>query len=83
MASLQIENIPESLLKNLFEAAAKSGRSVNELAVEAMKLGVQVAQRDRAWVEERLAAAAALRASMPGVWITNDDIRAARDEGRE
>jgi len=82
MASLQIENVPESLLRSLREAAARSGRTMNEQVVESLKGALEVVQRDRAWVEERLAAAAALRESMSGVWITDDEIRAARDEDR-
>ena len=82
MASLQIDNIPDSLLRRLREAAARSGRTINEQVVESLKGALEVVRRDRVWVEERLAAAAALRKSMAGVWITDDEIRAARDEDR-
>jgi len=82
MASLQIDNIPESLLRGLREAAKRSGRTMNEQIVESLKGALEIVQRDRAWIEDRLAAAAALRESMAGVWITDDEIRAARDEDR-
>jgi plasmid stability protein len=82
MASLHVENIPDPLLTKLRETALRFGHSLDEEVVEVLKLGIQVARRDRAWVDERLAAAKALRDSAPGAWITDEQIRAARDEGR-
>lgn len=82
MASLKIENIPESLLKSLGEVARASGRSLDEQAIQSLAVGIRVSRRDRAWVEERLAAAKAVRDGAPNAWITDEDIRAARDEGR-
>ena len=52
------------------------------LTDEVLKSAREWGRRDQAWVEERLATASALRESIPGAWITDDEIRAARDEGR-
>jgi len=58
------------------------GDLVNEPADERKNRGAALESRDCKWVEERLAAAAELRGSMPGVWITDEEIRVSRDEGR-
>ena len=83
MATLHLENVPESLVDDLREQAKRLGKNVDQQAVEALRLGVETARRDRAWIDERLEAARALRESMPNAWLTEEMIRAARDEVRD
>jgi hypothetical protein len=82
MATLHLENVPEALVNELEEEAARLGKDINTQAAEFLRLGIEAAHRNHKWVEERLAAARATRTSMPDAWITEEQIRAARDEGR-
>ena len=82
MPNLNLQNVPEPVIERLRETAAKTGRSIDEQAVEALRIGVvEITPRTRAWVDGRLAAARTLRQSLR-TWITEEAIRAARNEGR-
>jgi hypothetical protein len=83
MATLHLQNVPGNILADLTRDAAREGKRAEERALELLRLGLETARRDRKWVEERLAAADAIRAASPNAWITDEMIRAARDEGRE
>lgn len=79
MATLTIKNIPEKLRKRLKESAAQHRRSINSEAISCLErvlVGSRVDPRDF------LVRARALRERMPHVFITDKDLRAAKNEGR-
>jgi plasmid stability protein len=83
MARLHLEDVPDAVVDELEREAARTGKGAEQRAVELLRLGLSTARRDRAWIEERLAVAAAIRAASPNAWVTEEMIRAARDEGRQ
>lgn len=82
MALLHLQDVPDEVVDDLEKDAARTGKRAEQRAVELLRLGLSTARRDRAWIEERLATAARIRAASPKAWLTEEMIRAARDEGR-
>ncbi len=79
MATLTIKNIPEKLRKRLKESAAQHRRSINGEAISCLETVLVGSKVDP---QQFLARARALRARMPRMFITDKDLRAARDKGR-
>jgi antitoxin FitA len=79
MATLTIKNIPEELRKRLKESATQHRRSINSEAIQCLEKALVGSRVDPT---EFLARARALRERMPDMYITDEDLRAARNEGR-
>jgi plasmid stability protein len=79
MATLTIKNIPEKLRERLKESAAQHRRSINGEAICCLEKALV---DNRVDPEEFLARARALRARMPRVFVTERDLRAAKNQGR-
>jgi len=79
MATLTIKNVPEKLHKRLKESAVEHRRSINSEAISCLET-VLVARR----VDPRefLAKVDALHKRMPRMYITEEFLRAAKNEGR-
>ena len=80
MATLTIKNLPETLHKRLKESAALHRRSVNSEAICCLEkvLGAH----HRVDPKEFLAEVDARRKRMPYVNLTEEFLRAAKNEGR-
>jgi len=79
MATLTIKNIPEKLRKRLKASAARHRRSIN---VEVISCLEKALVGDRVDPEDFLAQARSLRARMPRVFVTERDLRVAKNQGR-
>jgi plasmid stability protein len=78
MATMTLKNVPDELYERLKRSAERHRRSVNKEAITRLEqaLGGRI---DSAELLEQIRAA---RAQMRDVYVTDDDLRAARDEGR-
>ena len=79
MATLTIKNIPEKLRQRLKQSVLEHRRSINGEAISCLEKALV---GDRVDPEDFLARACALRARMPKVFVTQRDLRAARNQGR-
>jgi plasmid stability protein len=79
MATLTIKNIPEKLHQRLKDSAAQHRRSINGEAISCLEKALV---GNRVDPEDFLTRARALRARMPKVFVTQKDLRAARNQGR-
>ena len=79
MATLTIKNIPEELRKRLKESAARHRRSMNEEAISCLQNALV---GDRVNPKDFLAQVRSLRARMPRVFVTERDLRVAKNQGR-
>ncbi len=79
MPTLTIRNIPEKLYQRLEESAAQHRRSINGEAISCLEKALVGNRLDP---EVFLAQVRSLRASMPRVFVTERDLRAARNQGR-
>jgi plasmid stability protein len=79
MATLTIKNIPEKLRERLKESAAQHHRSINGEAISCLENALVGNRLDP---EEFLAQVRSLRARMPRVFVTERDLRAAKNQGR-
>lgn len=79
MATLTLKNVPEDLRQRLKESAARHHRSINGEAISCLE---RVLASNRLDPLEFLARARALRARMPRVFVTQRDLRIAKDKGR-
>lgn len=84
MATLELDNIPDELIKRLQLAAVSRRR---ELSVEVVdRLDDSFGSRrvaERRTHEELVALASRVRGELEGAWLTPEFIRMARDWGRE
>ena len=84
MAKLQLENVPDELLKRLELAAAARNRDLKGEVLERLDESfgpVRVSQRrSHAELSEL---ARSLRGDMVGAWLTPEFVRMAREWGRE
>ena len=80
MATLTIRNVPEDLYQGLKADAARNGRSLNQEAIQRLRLGIL-----RRTPEERQRAFDRLRElrERSGVWIDHDEVDALINEGRK
>ena len=81
MAVISLPNFPDELYERLVRRAADNHRQVDDEIVEAARRLLDEAAGPLS-VEEKLRLADAVRAQTKGAWITDDEIRQARDEGR-
>ena len=81
MANITIKNIPDNLYEALKERASINHRSINSEVIFLIERAVR--QPKRRTVEEVIARAAALRERATGVYLTDEELEAAINEGRE
>ena len=79
MATLTIKNVPEKLHKRLKENAALHRRSLNSEAIFCLEKVLVATRMDP---KEFLAQVDAMRKRMPFVNLTEEFLRAAKNEGR-
>ncbi len=80
MASVTLENIPDDLLQRLKRSAEQSGRSLSSEAI--LRLERALAAESAGGAAARLERIREVRRKASGVYLTDADLRAARDEGR-
>lgn len=76
---MTLENVPDALYERLKEAAARHRRSINSEAIVCLEEALDRGREDPRRALERIREAR-LRAST--VFVTEADLRAARDDGR-
>ena len=79
MATLTIKNVPETLHKRLKESAVQHRRSINSEAISCLE---KVLVATRVDPQEFLAEVRAMRERMPSMYVTEEFLRAAKNEGR-
>ena len=79
MPSITVKNIPEELYERLKEAARTHRRSINSEVIVCIEKAVGTHKRD---VEAILVRAEALREKTAEYTITDDEINAAKRDGR-
>ena len=79
MATLTIKNIPDAVYEQLKQRAARHRRSVNSEAIVCLEevLGSKLVD-----LATFLTSIRALRENISAVFVTEEDLRAAKDEGR-
>jgi plasmid stability protein len=80
MATLTIKNCPDALYAQLKERAARHRRSLNSEAIVALEQSL--AQPDTADTDALLASLRRGRAKLKGIYLTDRDLKAARESGR-
>ena len=78
MATLTIKNIPDELYTHLKAQAERHRRSLNGEAIVCLELALASDQQDEAALNEELR----MLREESGVYLTDDYIRSAIDEGR-
>lgn len=79
MATLTIKNVPEKLHQRLKESAVQHRRSINNEAISCLE---KVLVATRVDPQEFLAEVRAMRDRMPRMYVTEEFLRAAKNEGR-
>jgi antitoxin FitA len=79
MATLTIKNIPDELYEQFKQSAARHRRSVNSEAIVCLEKVLGSSFVDPAAL---LASIRALRQTVSTVFVTEEDLQAAKDEGR-
>jgi len=79
MATLTIKNVPGKLHKRLKQSATQHRRSVNSEVIACLERALLSTRIDP---EEFLAHVRALRERTPDLYVTADDLRKAKNEGR-
>src|SRR5690242_14279430 len=79
MASLTLSNVPESLYSWLAQRASQHGTSVGDEALTCIQSALE---NEGADAEEVLADIRAHRESITGVFLTDPNLQAAKEEGR-
>jgi plasmid stability protein len=83
MASLQLNDVPEAIMSELRERAERFHRPVEEEAKATLMNAILASpSKRRLSVTEFLARAKRIRDKHPNAWITEEFLRAAKDEGR-
>jgi plasmid stability protein len=75
---MTLKNVPDELYEQLKRSAERHRRSINKEAITCLERALG----GRADAAELLEEIRAARAQMRNVYVTDDDLRAARDEGR-
>ncbi|MCI0439366.1 MAG: Arc family DNA-binding protein [Chloroflexi bacterium] len=79
MRTMTIRNIPDELYERIKKSAASHRRSMNSEVLVCLEKGLLSTKLDvKAFLEE----ARALRAAMPQVLLTDEELYAAKNEGR-
>ena len=79
MATLTIKNIPDELYEQLKQSAARHRRSVNSEVIVCLEKVLGSSFVDPATL---LASIRALRKTVSTVFVNEEDLQAAKDEGR-
>jgi antitoxin FitA len=79
MATLMIKNLPDALYERLKHSAARHRRSVNSEVIVCLEKVLASSLVDPATC---LASIRTLRQTLATVFVTEEDLRAAKDEGR-
>ncbi|HEX8691152.1 MAG TPA: Arc family DNA-binding protein [Longimicrobium sp.] len=79
MATMTLKNVPDALYEQLKTSAERNRRSINSEAIVCLERALRGTSVDAASV---LARARELRGRMGGLFVDDEDLRAARDEGR-
>ena len=79
MATMTLKNIPDDLYEQLRKSAEHNRRSINSEAIVCLERALQAQPVDTRAI---LARARELRSRIPGVFVTEAELRAARDAGR-
>jgi antitoxin FitA len=80
MATLTIKSIPDTLYARLKAKASENRRSLNSEVIVCLEESVTALKNDHEQTLERIRH---LRNSMKGIYLTEDFLRRAKDEGRE
>lgn len=76
--NITVKDVPEELHRRLREAADQSGRSLNKMILFALEQSFAPRRVDRGPLVGRIRR----RREGMGVWLEDDSLRAAIDEGR-
>jgi len=79
MATLTIKNLPEDIYAALSNLAKRHRRSINGEAIVQLEKALENAEPDN---ERRLERIRRLRDSLPDVWLTDEFLDFAKNEGR-
>lgn len=79
MATMTLKNVPEELFERLKRSAKRNGRSLDKEAIACLEHALSGREWDSG---ELLVQIRAARAEMHPLFVTNADLRAARDDGR-
>ncbi len=79
MATLTLKNVPERLHERLRESARGHRRSINQEAIVCLEHALAVGRLDP---EALVARAREIRQRAGTLYVTDEALRAARDEGR-
>ena len=79
MKNLTLKNVPDPLYRRLKQIAARNRRSLNSEVIHQLELAIGASPTD---TEAMLARARAVRERAEVPYLTDDALRAARDEGR-
>ena len=79
MATMTLKNVPDELYEELRRSAARHRRSMNREAITCLERALKGERMDPESLVSRVRES---RARMAGVFVTDADLRAARDEGR-
>ncbi len=79
MANLTLKQVPDALYQRLKKRAANHRRSINNEAIMCLE---QLLEPQRIDPKSRLEEIRALRRETPKVFLTDEALRQAKDEGR-
>lgn len=79
MATLTIKNLPDDIYSALGTLAKRHRRSINGEAIFQLEKAIQNVEPD---TEKRLERIRRLRDSLPDVWLTDEFLDFAKNEGR-
>lgn len=79
MMTVILQDIPDDLLERLRKSADRHGRTLDREALACIERGLDEVQPDPAARLERIRES---RSALAGIFVTDADLRAARDEGR-
>jgi len=78
MATLTIKNLPDEIYAALTRTANRNRRSINSEAIVQLEHSLN----EQKSAEETIERARKLRAKYPNLWLTEDDLNFAKNEGR-
>jgi hypothetical protein len=78
MATIALDSVSDEVLARLRRLAERDGSDLADEVLKCLEKGLSERERVEADLEELRS----LRGQMKGAWVTNEMIRAARDEGR-
>jgi plasmid stability protein len=82
MSQLELRDIPEQLFVKLQDRAAEHGRSIEDEAIECIAEAVGTDEKKKPRRRPTLEEIAGFRASLGDIYITEEEIQAAKRKGR-